>query len=211
MNSKEKKYLFGVLKSIALSLLITIPISYVAYVVTIILFYDSTDKEPSVLLPKIIAIAVCFVALYFVYIRQAAEFSKVKASGEKYNFKADLLEYINAEGKYQLAIYATIAVIYEIFALAGGYTGDIISLFFGLCAPTVWLLSIPILRMVVGYALMMVILFSIVLVARYTAHIRSLKKVVIFGELEREKDINYNQMSVEERMKKKGYGGPMRK
>jgi len=211
MNNKEKKYFFGVLKSIGLSLLITIPASYIAYVVTIILFYDSTDKEPSVLLPIIISIAVCFAALYFVYIRQAAEFSKVKVSGEKYNVRADLREYINTEGKYQLVIYAVIAVAYEIFALIGGYAGDIISLFFGLCAPTVWLVSIPIIRTVVGYVLMMVILLSITMICRYTAHLRALKKVVVFGEVEREKDINYSPMSVEDRMKKKGYGGPMRK
>ena len=211
MNSKEKKYLFGVLKSIALSLLITIPISYVAYVVTIILFYDSTDKEPSALLPKIIAIAVCFVALYFVYIRQAAEFSKVKVAGEKYNFSADLREYINTEGKYQLAIYAVISVVYEVLALIGSYTGEILSLLFGICMPTVWIVQIPVLRTIVGYVLMMAILFSIVLICRYIAHTKALKKVTVFGELEREKEINYNQMSVEERMKKKGYGGPMRK
>lgn len=211
MNNSNKKHFLGALRGIALSALITIPFGYVAYIMAMITFYDNAEKEPSLLLPKIIVIAVYFVAMFFVHIRQAAEFSKVKVAGEKYNFSADLREYINTEGKYQLIIYAIIAVIYEVFASVVGYTGMILSLLFGICAPTVWLMDIPILRSIVGYVLMVVILFSIVLVARYTAHIRSLKKVVIFGELEREKDINYNQMSVEERMKKKGYGGPMRK
>lgn len=208
MNGKEKKYLPGVLRGMALSVLITIPVGYVAYIMAMIAFYNNAEKEPSVLLPKLIAVAVYFASLFFVHIRQAAEFSKVNITDEKYNLRADLIEYINTEGKIWLAVYAIIAVIYEVFASVRGYAGMILSLLFGICTPTVWLVETPILRSIVGYVLMVVLLFGITLFFRYMAHERARKKVVVFGDVEREKEINYSPMSVEGRMKKWGYGKP---
>ena len=205
MNN-EKKYFLNVLKSIAYSLLITVPVYFIVLMLILLVFFGDGDAEAPIILPKLIMIAVYFVVLYFVHIKQSAEFSKIKVKGERYNFKADALEYIKTEGKYQLVLYAVITVLFELLMHSGGDNGVIAAGFVAMCVPTVWLVEAPVLRAAVGYIAEMVILFVITLVQRCVAHKRALKKVIVFGEVEREKEINYNRLSVEDRMKKWGWG-----
>lgn len=205
MKNNEKKYFLNVLKSIAYSLLITVPVYFIVLMLILLVFFGDGTSDSPVILPNLIMMAVYFVVLYFVHIKQSAEFSKIKVKDEKYNFKADILEYINTEGKYQLILYAVIAVLFELLMWRGGEGGEIAANFLAMCVPTVWLVGVPVLRAVVGYIAGMVILFVVTLVQRYIAHKRVLKKVIVLGEVEREREINYNPMSVEERMKKRSW------
>ena len=104
MNN-EKKYFLNVLKSIGHSLLITVPVYFIVLMSNLLVFFGDGESEASIILPKLIAIAVYFAVLYLVHIKQSAEFSKTKVKNEyNWNKIAQDTHFI-----YQKAICETMA------------------------------------------------------------------------------------------------------
>lgn len=162
MITKEpiKQLILGTLKTILYSFILYI----VSYTLLAVLFYNDTPAGNRDFTPMYLAMVVIFgIAYYLGYLKNASEDRQID-NKETFNWRSDLCEFIDAEGKYLFAIYGVLAVLNEIAHLIS-FTP--MTTLLCVCFPISYIISIPFLRTIAAYIITMLVIVATTLADHY--------------------------------------------
>lgn len=150
MYTKTKNYY----ASLLLDLLKTLLISFVIYFASATLLAAILEEEKNVIVIRAVVSAAFFVIYYFsfylMHARKDAEDYALNMPDGEYSFKSDTSDIIKRQGKKLAIVYGLIAVVFEIC----GYfpTPNPLRAFLLPMFPITYLINIPVLSSVLGWA-----------------------------------------------------------
>ncbi len=162
MRKREnKEFIWRMIKGVALSCVIALVIYFAETIVLADILEDAGN-----LLPMILMQIAYLIAIYGFYIRhEAREF--YSPEGRAGNAKAILMDYIRREGWLLALVYGVVAVLAEAARLIAPHAIGNPLVFIGMLnMPLSAAIGIPILRMVIGYAVTMAGIFALTVLAR---------------------------------------------
>ena len=164
-DGRAKEAVIDILKGIVKSEIFAF-IAFAVATIPINLFVYGEDYESERdMTPVYIIIFFIYLAVnYVVYIKKAVSREELDVRADKFDFAADLKKYVSGDGKYILAIYGVLAVIFEISLLANFMPVATALVFM---FPVGAIITVPVLRTVVSYVLLAA---ALLLVTEFERH-----------------------------------------